>query len=81
MRAKHARLIRYGIHLARMGPEAAAGPLSSWLLPNLTIRAYVREDVKVVRRMLHPNARCSFKPETADREQSTILGSDERTTG
>lgn len=70
MKAKHAGLIRYGIQLARMDPEDAAGPLGSWLLPRLTIRAYVREDIRVVRRMLHPR----HQPETTDPQQSTTNG-------
>lgn len=95
MKAKHARLIRYGIQIARMEPAAAVGPLSSLALPRLTIRAYLREDRRVLKRMLHPNARCSQTVELnpgvdlsplfaqsfpTDREQSTASGPDERTT-
>lgn len=72
MRAKHAGHIRYGIQLARMDQEEAAGPLGSILLPRLTIKAYVREDLNVLNRMLHPRR----QPETTDRTESTTSDSD-----
>lgn len=73
MKAKHAGHIRYGIQLARMSPDDKAGPLGSILLPRLTIRAYIREDARVLRRMLHPTARCT-QPVSTDREESTGNG-------
>lgn len=72
MRAKHAQQIRYGIELARMDPDDAAGPLGSILLPRLTIKAYVREDNNVLKRTVFPLDAPGWisQPETTDREES-----------